>query len=250
MAERIRSLLRRAGIEAYRYSIHTSAGAQRQRLLQHLAIDLVLDVGANCGQYAADLRAHGYKDRIVSFEPLAAAHARLAAAARGDPGWRVAPRMALGDSHGETRVHVSANSLSSSILDMLPEHERAAPGSGYVADETVPLRRLDDVVPGFVAGARRVLLKIDTQGYEDRVLAGATALLSEVAALQAELSLVPLYEGQLLFDALRAYIEGLGFRLFAIFPGFVHEHTGQTLQIDGFFVRRAQALAPRSSVSR
>ncbi len=234
----LRNVLRKAGIEAYRYSIHTSTGAQLDRLLKHCHIDLVLDVGANSGQYAAGLRAHGYAGRIVSFEPLAAAHARLTAAARGDPRWSIAPRMALGDADGTVDLHVAANSFSSSILDMLPEHERAAPGSGYVASETVPLKRLDDVADGFLAGARRVLLKIDTQGYEDRVLAGAAALLGKLAAIQTELSLVPLYAGQPLFDDMRRKIEALGFELFAVFPGYVHEQTGQTLQLDGFFLRR------------
>lgn len=252
MPGRIRSLLRRAGIEAYRYSIHTSAGAQLDRLLKHVGIELVLDVGANRGQYAAQLRLHGYTGRIVSFEPLAAAHAELTAAARKDPGWSVAPRMALGESTGEIDIHVSGNSFSSSILEMLPEHEQAAPGSGYVTRETVPLKRLDEVAGDLVAKARNVLLKIDTQGYEDRVLAGASALLPTLAAIQTELSLVPLYADQPLFDEMRAKIEALGFVLFAVFPGYVHEQTGQTLQIDGFFVRRDQAAAmvsrrPRNS---
>jgi FkbM family methyltransferase len=234
----LRNVLRKAGIEAYRYSIHTSTGAQLDRLLKHCHIDLVLDVGANSGQYAAGLRAHGYAGRIVSFEPLAAAHARLTAAARGDPHWSIAPRMALGDADGTVDLHVAANSFSSSILDMLPAHERAAPGSGYVASETVPLKRLDDMADGFLAGARRVLLKIDTQGYEDRVLAGAAVLLGKLTAIQTELSLVPLYAGQPLFDDMRQKIEALGFELFAVFSGYVHEQTGQTLQLDGFFLRR------------
>lgn len=248
----IKNLLRKAGIEAHRYSIHTSAGAQLDRLLKHLHVDLVLDVGANRGQYAAGLRAHGYAGRIVSFEPLSAAHARLTAAARKERAWSVAPRMALGDSVGEIEIHVSGNSFSSSLLAMLPEHERAAPGSGYVARETAPLKRLDDVAGEFLAGARNVLLKIDTQGYEDRVLAGASALLPKLTAIQMELSLMPLYAGQILVDEMRARVEALGFVLFAVFPGFVHEQTGRTLQIDGFFVRRDHAVAigsrdPRNS---
>jgi FkbM family methyltransferase len=250
MPERIRSLLRKAGIEAYRYSIHTSAAAQLERLLEHLHVDLVLDVGANRGQYAAQLRVHGYAGRIVSFEPLAAAHAQLTAAARKDPGWSVAPRMALGASAGEIEIHVSGNSFSSSILDMLPEHEQAAPGSGYVASETVSLKRLDEAAGEILTGSRNVLLKIDTQGYEDQVLAGASALLPRLTAIQTELSLVPLYAGQPLFDEMRAKIEALGFVLFAVFPGYVHEQTGQTLQIDGFFVRRDQAAAFSSRRAR
>jgi FkbM family methyltransferase len=234
-------VLRKAGIELNRYTIHTSASVQLDRLLRHCGIDLVLDVGANRGQYAAELRAHGYGGRIVSFEPLSVAHESLKLAARGIPGWTVAPRMAIGDSDGEIDIHVAGNSLSSSILDMLPAHERAAPGSAYVASEAVPLKRLDGVAGEFLAGSRRVLLKIDTQGYEDRVLAGAAGLLDRVAAIQTELSLVPLYAGQRLFDEMRARIEALGFVLFAIFPGYVHETTGRTLQLDGFFLRRELA---------
>ena len=238
MSDQIRNLLRKAGIEAYRYTVQTSTGAQLQRLLEFCRIDLVLDVGANRGHYATGLRANGYVGRIVSFDPLAAAHAILEATARADAGWEVAPRMALGDMDGEITIHVAGNSLSSSVLDMLPEHERAAPGSAYVDSETVPLRRLDNVAGDFLRGSRCVMLKIDTQGYEDRVLTGAHGMLQSVVAIQSELSLVPLYAGQRLFDEMRSRIEAMGFVLFAVFPGYVHEQTGQTLQIDGFFIRR------------
>jgi FkbM family methyltransferase len=206
--------------------------------LEHCKIDLVFDVGANDGQYATELRAHGYGGRIVSFEPQASAHARLANAASGNPGWTVAPRMALGDTEGEITIHVAGNSLSSSILDMLPEHVHAAPGSAYVGSEIVALKRLDGVAGEYLENARRVLLKIDTQGYEDRVLTGARGVLQSVIAIQTELSLVPLYSGQPLFDEMRSRIEAMGFVLFAVLPGYVHEQTGQTLQIDGFFIRR------------
>ena len=242
MKDRIRKLLRRAGIEAYRYTVQTSTGAQLHRLLQFCSVDLVFDVGANGGHYATELRANGYPGRIVSFEPLAAVHAKLESVARGDADWRVAPRMALGDTDGDITIHVAGNSLSSSILDMLPEHERAAPGSAYVASETVPLKRLDHVAGDFLIGSRRALLKIDTQGYEDRVLTGAQGILPCIVAIQSELSLVPLYAGQPLFDEMRSRFEQMGFVLFAVFPGYVHEQTGRTLQIDGFFVRREMAM--------
>lgn len=243
MSDRIRNLLRKAGIEAYRYTVQTSAGAQVHRILQFWGIDLVLDVGANIGHYATELRANGYTGRIVSFEPLADAHATLARAARGDAAWKVASRMALGAEDGEITIHVAGNSLSSSILDMLPEHERAAPGSAFVGRETVSVRRLDRVAQDYLGDARSVLLKIDTQGYEDKVLAGASGVVDRIAAIQTELSLVPLYAGQPLFDEMRARIESMGFELFAVFPGYVHEVTGRTLQLDGLFVRRDAKVA-------
>jgi FkbM family methyltransferase len=245
MKNGIKQALRHLGFELRRYSIQTSAGAQLDRLVAYLGIDLVLDVGSNIGQYAHELRSHGYRGRIVSFEPSEAAHADLTRAARGDDGWSVAPRMALGSTSGEATLHVAGNSLSSSVLRMLPEHERAAPGSKVVRTERVPLHRLDEVAVPYLAQSKAALLKIDTQGYEAQVLAGSEGILDRVLAIQLELSLVPLYEGQPLFDAMRERLNGLGFALFALFPGYVHEVTGSTLQIDGFFVRKDHLGRPQ-----
>lgn len=241
MKEAIKRLLREAGFDLRRRSIQVSPDIQLGRILRHWEIDLVLDVGANAGQYGLALRELGYAGRIVSFEPLAAAHEGLQRAARGSPGWQVAPRMAIGDADGDIEMHVAANSVSSSVLDMLPAHERAAPGSAYVAREKVALRRLDGVAGQYLAGARRALLKIDTQGYEDHVLTGAAGVLERITAIQTELTLVPLYSGQRLLDDMRARIEAMGFELFAIFPGYVDQTSGRTLQLDGFFVRRSAA---------
>ena len=68
-------------------------------LLQHLAVDLVVDVGANDGGYATALRELGYRRRIVSFEPLAEPFARLSERAGSDGSWDVV-QCALGDQRG------------------------------------------------------------------------------------------------------------------------------------------------------
>ena len=216
-----------------------SPEAQLARALAHFEIDLVLDVGANEGQYASGLRERGYRGRMVSFEPLSAAHAALLRASGNDPSWQVAPRMALGASDGEIEIHVAGNLLSSSALPMLPAHRDAAPGSGYVGLERARLARLDAAGAGYLKDARHVLLKIDTQGYEDRVLLGAEGILGRVTMIQTELSLAPLYEGQLLFDEMRRRLEDLEFTLHALLPGFWDARTGRTLQVDGVFLRRA-----------
>src|SRR4051812_15778692 len=115
MKEFIKSAFRKTGFQVGRYTVQTSADAQLRRLLEFVGIDLVLDVGANCGHYAVAIRAHGYTGRIVSFEPLTSAHAALQVAARGDQKWQVAPRMALGDAAGEVTIRVAGNSVSSSV---------------------------------------------------------------------------------------------------------------------------------------
>jgi FkbM family methyltransferase len=236
----LQRLGRRVGYEIRRYSPQISSDAQLACILRHLRIDLVMDIGANIGQYGGTLRSIGYRGRIVSFEPLSSAHAQLLKSSKGDGLWEVAPRMALGNSEGEVSIHLSRNSMSSSILNMLPQHELGAPDSVYIGKETAPLAQLDSVAFSYLRQASSVLLKIDAQGYEDRVLAGAHTVLERIRAIQIELSLVPLYEGQVLFDEMRKRLGSLGYELTAMFPVYVDEVTGQTLQIDGLFVRHAR----------
>ena len=241
MLDQIKNLLRLLGYEAHRYTVQTSSGAQLSQLIKQVGIDRVLDVGANTGQYAKHIRAHGYAGRILSFEPLSAAHARLLQTARKDQRWSIAQRMALGDAQGEITIHVAGNMISSSVLDMLPVHEAAAPGSKFTSSEIVPIARLDQVAADFLGTSRAAFLKMDTQGYEDRVLDGAQGVMDRICGIQTELSLTALYEGQLLFDEMRARIEEKGFVLYAILPGYVHPVTSRTLQIDGIFLRRELA---------
>jgi hypothetical protein len=69
-------------------------------------VHLVIDVGANSGQYASGLRAAGYAGRIVSFEPLSEPHGRLAAASSRDADWDCR-QLALGRRPGTRTINVS-----------------------------------------------------------------------------------------------------------------------------------------------
>lgn len=206
-------------------------------LVRQERINLVLDVGANTGQFAKELFASGYPGKILSFEPLVSAHAELCKKARGVARWTVAERMAIGATNGFVEMHVSENSVSSSILAMLPLHAEAEPKSVYVRTESVPVNRLDDVC--VLSEADRVLLKIDVQGYERQVLEGATRVLGACRAVLAEMSLTPLYDGQVMARELWGWLEGSGLEPWSFEPGFRHPESGRMLQIDGVFVRRA-----------
>ena len=212
---------------------HTLAGLIRQE-----QINLVLDVGANTGQFVDELRAGGYAGRIVSFEPLATAHEELRARAAADPNWTVADRTAVGAAAGSVEIHVSGNSVSSSILEMLPSHSQAEPLSGYVGVERVPVNCLDGLCA--LAPEDRVLLKIDVQGYERPVLEGARNVLARARGIVCEMSLVPLYEGQGLAWEMWDLLAAEGFEAWSLEPGFRHPESGRMLQLDGVFVRRRQ----------
>jgi len=207
-------------------------------LIRQEQINLVLDVGANTGQFVQELRAAGYRGRIVSFEPLASAHQRLRKHAEGDPNWTVADRTAIGAESGSVEIHVSENSVSSSILNMLPSHAEADPHSKYLATETVPVSRLDDLIS--LAHTDRALLKIDVQGYERQVLEGASRLLADCRAVISEMSLAPMYDGELLARELWDLLAAQHFQPWSLEVCFRNPENGRVLQLDGLFVKETR----------
>jgi FkbM family methyltransferase len=206
-------------------------------ILKHQRITLVLDVGANVGQYASYLRQSGYEGRIVSFEPLAEAWEDLRQAAVGDPAWEIPPRMAIGDVDGKVTLFRSAESDMSSILPLEAYFLATSPDSEIVGREVAPVARLDTIFGDHVHPADRVFVKIDTQGYERQVLVGCKDILDSIAGFQVEMSLIPLYAGEALFDELLSMLHELGFSLFQVIPGYYSRHLHRQLQVDGVFFR-------------
>ena len=207
------------------------------RLLDHYGIDLVFDVGANFGQFAQYLRYVGYQGRIVCFEPLSEPYAQLKKLAEKDARITCAPRMAVGDNEGEISINVAANSESSSILSVIDRCLEGEPHFRFVGSETVPIQRLDALAVNYLSGSSRPFLKIDVQGYEPQVLAGAVELIPKLAGLQLELSLTPLYEGERGFREMIDLVEQEGFTLHDLNPCYSDSITGRTYQVDALFFR-------------
>lgn len=238
MMATVRRLARRLGVEIAGHRPATSAALRLRLLLDALGADLVIDAGAHTGQYGRWLRELGYDGRIISIEPQAAANARLRRVARRDPRWQVLPPLALGDADGAADLTIAADSESSSLAAALPALLAAAPAAAGVASERVPLRRLDSLAPALLARARAPFLKLDVQGYERRVLAGAARTLPLLRGLQLELSLAPLYAGEATLDEVAAELAGAGFALHGLTPGFTDPRDGRVLQVDALFARR------------
>lgn len=234
---RIRLIAKKFGIDISRYNIEQSTEARIQKQLKLNKVDCVLDVGANDGGYGKFLRSAGYHGHIVSFEPLSSAHTKLVKSSRSDTLWEIATPMALGAIESELEINVAGNSTSSSLLSMLPSHIESAPYSKYIAKETIKVHRLDGLEIPTIKSANRIFLKIDTQGYEMPVLLGAKGLLNKVIGIQLEMSVLPLYEGQALFQELLTWLDEAGFEMWGIIPGFMNPVTGRMLQFDGIFFR-------------
>lgn len=235
----IKTIARLLGLEIRRFLPSSSAAAQFRTMLRSQNINLILDVGANVGQYGSELRGHvGYKGRIVSFEPMSLAHEVLTKAAAKDDQWDVSKRVAIGAKQGEIAINISHNSVSSSVLPILESHTSAEPESRYKGSESVPLVTLDSVAMKYFSDGTVGFLKIDTQGYESQVLEGAEKTLASIVGVQLELSLVPLYVGQMLMPELIARMTELGFDLWGISPTFADPESGRMLQVDATFFKR------------
>ena len=227
----------KVGIQVTRYRpLRTSTGRLTTALKAN-RIDFVIDVGANVGQFAMDLRNGGYSGRILSFEPIEHCHRIIQKQALKDPAWTIAPRMALSNEDSIATIYVSENSVSSSLLAMHSRHSEAAPDSKYIGQESTEVRRLDTVAPQMLPSGCRCLLKIDAQGAEALILEGAKETLSRLVGLKIEVSLWPLYEGAPDYLSLLQNIRDLGFDIWALEPGFVDSDTGKMLQVDGVFFR-------------
>lgn len=232
----IRKLVRKAGYDIIRYDPTMHSAARRMKILESFDIALVIDAGANTGQFGREIRDYGYKGNIESFEPLRSAFEVLMENTRNDPSWQ-AHNLALGDRNGRADINISANSYSSSLLDMLPAHLNAAPESRYIGSETVEIRTLDSIFAS-LNGYNEIFLKIDTQGYEQHVLNGAINSLPHIGTIQIEMSLIPLYDEERPFMDMYQYLDDLGYELISIETGLSDNSTGRLLQIDGIFHRK------------
>ncbi len=233
----IKRCARFMGVDLRAYHPSRSESARFGKLLCNYGINLVFDVGANSGQYARYLRYVGYQGRIVCFEPLQAPYAKLQKLAERDSGITCAPRMAIGESDGEITINVAANQESSSILKVMDSHLDVEPLAKSVGRETVPLQKLDMVAHNYLLSDTNSFLKIDVQGYEPQVLAGAVELLPKLTGLQLELSLTPLYEGECDFRDMIELVEREGFTLHDINPCYSDAISGRTFQVDAIFFR-------------
>jgi len=235
MINSIQKLLQKFNFQLKRYP--DADIRRRLKIIKSQNINCILDIGANTGQFAVYMRSYGYQDKIRSFEPLKTAFEKLHALAGKDAKWK-AFNFALGHENQTNTINVSKNSSSSSILDMLPEHLSSAPHSKYIDVEDIEIKTLDSVFDELCDNEDNIMLKIDTQGFEKQVIDGAKDTLEHIKIIQLEMSIIPLYQNELLFRPMIDYLDSLGFQLFSLENGFANPETGQLLQVDGIFVRK------------
>jgi FkbM family methyltransferase len=203
--------------------------------LKSRSINLVLDVGANVGQFALNIRRLGYAGRIVSFEPVSEPFLALSETSAHDALWS-ARNIALGNSTGRAKINVSTDRQMSSMVEQSDLARRSEFQMQVVRVDEVEIRRLDDAKIQF--SGCRPFLKIDAQGYEREVLDGATESLSFFLGIVLELPLANLYKTWQFHEAIE-YMHRIGFvpaQFNAV--NFLSEYPPSLLEVDCVFRRR------------
>jgi FkbM family methyltransferase len=217
----VKRAARVAGISLERYPPLNTTPHHLKYLLRQLDITCVLDVGAHRGEYVRLLRDHaGFGGHIASFEPASDSYAELVAACAHDPRWR-GYQYALGRDNGFAELNLFGMTELNSLLVPSRYGIEVFPTLGRpTATQKVEVCRLDDVFEEVTrqVASPRVLLKIDTQGSDLRVLEGAAGVLDRVHALQVEVPLKPIYDGMAPLPELLGRLGELGYELTGVFP--------------------------------
>ena len=208
-------------------------------LLRGRQISLVLDVGANTGQYGVSLRHKvGYQGRIVSFEPLSDAFAGLQRTIIGDAHWQCC-NIALGDRKDTSVINISANSWSSSLLPVSATTVGIEPSISYVGKQEISLHRLDQILDQVARHDDRIFLKIDTQGYEMNVIKGALGVIDRFDLIQVETAFFEAYQGETLIGDMIKFFDCIGYKVVSLDPGWENPTTGELLEADVIFARKS-----------
>lgn len=215
-----------------------------RRCLSYFGVDCVFDVGANRGQYARMLRDIGFRAPIISYEPNPEIAKELRRSAARDPAWYV-EELALDREQGPATFHLMDNSEFSSLRAPAADQPSIFNATNNLARDVQVMRTtLADEFPKWRSklGFRRPFLKMDTQGNDAAVVAGAGGVLSHFVGLQSELAVRKLYQGAADFAESLASYEALGFELSALVPNNAG-HFPLLVEIDCVMFNRAMAPA-------
>jgi len=216
--ELLHSLARGWGYELVRRKKSASLRSHLSQVITRHAIDVVIDVGANDGQFVQLIRSEGFRGKVFSFEPVASTYQKLCRIAHADPDWQII-NQALGEQAGEAQINVMQSSDLCSLLEPNDFGRAAFPRLEVSHRETIVMDTVDNFLARqTLAETARILLKMDTQGYDPQVFKGAERSLPRIVCLVSELSLIPIYaQAPHYLDVLRVY-ESKGFVPSGLYP--------------------------------
>jgi len=198
-------------------------------------IKTVLDVGAHMGEFAQKISIMLPGAQIVCFEPLQEPFGKLTARFASNPRFRTV-NYALGEQPGEFEMQHNEYAPSSSLLPMSEVHKAAFEFAVDTKPEKIQVRRLSDVAKE-MKFHDPILLKLDVQGFEDKVIRGGEDVVARAKIIISEVSFRPLYQGGPLFDDIYNMLKARGFTYRGNFDQVVGPVDRQIMQGDAIFCR-------------
>lgn len=195
----------------------------------------ILDIGANRGMFTRCVHYVFPNAAIHAFEPLKDCYEDLCIL-KNKIYKLECYNIALADQNGESSILRSNYDYSSSLLEMDELHKQAFPYTDGGHLEKIKTRTLDNIF-SVKRIQRPLLMKIDVQGYEKYVFAGAAETLKQTDYILCEMSFRHLYKGQAIFNEVYNQIINAGFRFLGHMDELLHPQTTEVLQIDGLFIR-------------
>lgn len=196
-------------------------------IFELLKINCVLDVGANKGQYGNFLRTHvGYSGQIFSFEPVKKIYDKLLLSSKLDPLWEVFP-FAFGSKNGSFPINITKHHTLNSFLTpeitglTFNKQFHLDDFNSVVHSETVKMKKIDSFFEEDLLidlKKSRIFMKLDTQGYDNFVIEGAKNSISEICAIQSEISCIHIYQGMEEYFQSIENFKNYGFDVTGMFP--------------------------------
>ena len=239
----IRKMLQKVGYDIVKYHQTYVVGHFDEENLQgeypwlkDYKFKTILDIGANEGQFADKMHALFPETMIYSFEPIPEAFTQLENNFKGNTQIK-GINLALGESVGEITFNKNESSASSSFLEMSDTHVE----SFDFAVKTTPIKVKVDTLDHVMSKeniAAPMLIKIDVQGFEDKVIKGGSDTIKQAEMVICEVSFVELYKGQLLFDDTYQIFKNMGFSYAGSIEQLRSPDTNRILQADAIFIKR------------
>lgn len=233
---RLAKFARLSARREFRRGLRLGVGASIEHLavVRSLALNTVVDIGANVGQFT--LLVTGVHPRVIvhAFEPLPEPAATFRKLFKGMSSVTL-HEVAIGPHATTVLINVSRRQDSSSILPISRLQTESFPGTEKVATVSVRVSPLDAAMK-VEDVLKPALLKLDVQGYEMEALRGCERMLHLFNFVFAELSFVELYEGQALAHEVIDFLRAKGFEINGVHNA-QYDAAGRSIQCDCLFVR-------------
>lgn len=235
--KKIKRILKSFGYDLTRINGGLGYGTTENELLkiiESVDTDLVLDIGANKGQFASKLYNYGYNKELISFEPLSEPYKKLLKKSENNSKWKVYEKCCVGADTENIDVQISNLIGNSSILN-IKSTKFNVKGSHFIGKENVKQITLASLNNSpLLSKAKNVFIKMDIQGYEHFVLSKLEEVEYFINGFFIELSLIKLYEEEKDFLSICNQLKGFGYNLVYITPEFINAN--RMVQINGVFL--------------